>query len=311
MRVLVVGAGGVGGYFGARLARAGVSVTFLARGAHLEAIRRHGLRVRSSADGEWIVKVDATGDAQRLAPADVVLFCVKSFDTQTAAEAIAPAIGPETAVVSLQNGVDNEEALGRVLGPGHAVGGVAWVFAAIESPGVIVHRLGGRLAFGELDGRPSPRLERLQAAFTSAGVAAEVSKDITRVLWEKYLLIGAQAGMTALTRAPIGVIRSTAETWLMYRRLVEELAALGLASGVRLAPDVVDSIVRDAGALAPTVFSSLHTDLTQGRRLELEALHGHALRLGQRLGVATPMLFAVYAALRPHVDGATTRGAPE
>ena len=286
MRVLVVGAGGVGGYFGARLARAGVSVTFLARGAHLEAIQRHGLRVRSSADGEWTVKVDATGDAQPLAPADVVLFCVKSFDTQTAAEAIAPAIGPETAVVSLQNGVDNEEALGRVLGPGHAVGGVAWVFAAIESPGVIVHRLGGRLAFGELDGRPSPRLERLQAAFTSAGVAAEVSKDITRVLWEKYLLIGAQAGMTALTRAPIGVIRSTAETWLMYRRLVEELAALGLASGVRLAPDVVDSIVRDAGALAPTVFSSLHTDLTQGRRLELEALHGHALRLGQRLGVA-------------------------
>ena len=311
MRVLVVGAGGVGGYFGARLARAGVSVTFLARGAHLEAIQRHGLRVRSSADGEWTVKVDATGDAQRLAPADVVLFCVKSFDTQTAAEAIAPAIGPETAVVSLQNGVDNEEALGHVLGPGHAVGGVAWVFAAIESPGVIVHRLGGRLAFGELDGHPSPRLERLQAAFTSAGVAAEVSKDITRVLWEKYLLIGAQAGMTALTRAPIGVIRSTAETWLMYRRLVEELAALGLASGVRLAPDVVDSIVRDAGALAPTVFSSLHTDLTQGRRLELEALHGHALRLGQRLGVATPMLFAVYAALRPHAEGATTRGAPE
>ena len=311
MQVLVVGAGGVGGYFGARLARAGVSVTFLARGAHLEAIERHGLRVRSSADGEWTIKVDATGDAQRLAPADVVLFCVKSFDTQTAAEAIAPAIGPETAVVSLQNGVDNEETLGRALGPGHAVGGVAWVFAAIESPGVIVHRLGGRLAFGELDGRPSPRLERLQAAFTTAGVAAEVSKDITRVLWEKYLLIGAQAGMTALTRAPIGVIRSTAETWLMYRRLVEELAALGLASGVRLAPDVVDSIVRDAAALAPTVFSSLHTDLTQGRRLELEALHGHALRLGQRLGVSTPMLFAVYAALRPHADGATPRGAPE
>jgi 2-dehydropantoate 2-reductase len=311
MRVLVVGAGGVGGYFGARLARAGASVTFLARGAHLEAIQHHGLRVRSSADGEWTVKVDAMGDAQRLAPADVVLFCVKSFDTQAAAEAIAPAIGPETAVVSLQNGVDNEETLGRVMGPGHAVGGVAWVFAAIESPGVIVHRLGGRLAFGELDGRPSPRLERLQAAFTTAGVAAEVSKDITRVLWEKYLLIGAQAGMTALTRAPIGVIRSTAETWLMYRRLVEELAALGVASGVRLAPDVVDSIVRDAAALAPTVFSSLHTDLTQGRRLELEALHGHALRLGQRLGVSTPMLFAVYAALRPHADGATTRGAPE
>ena len=311
MRVLVVGAGGVGGYFGARLARAGVPVTFLARGPHLQAIQRDGLRVRSAADGEWSVKVDATGDPRGLPAADVVLFCVKSFDTAAAAESIRPAIGPETAVVSLQNGVDNENTLARALGPGHAVGGVAWVFAAIEAPGVIVHRLGGRLAFGELDGRPSPRLERLQAAFTTAGVSAEVAKDIMRVLWEKYLLICAQAGMTARARAPIGVIRSTPETWRMYRRLVEELAALALASGVRLSPDVVDSTMRDAAALAPTVFSSLHTDLIQERRLELEALHGHAIRLGERLGVETPMLFAVYAGLRPHADGVTTRGAPE
>ena len=311
MRVLVVGAGGVGGFFGARLARAGVAVTFLARGPHLDAIQRDGLRVRSVTDGEWTVKVDATGDPRGLAPADVVLFCVKSFDTETAAAAILPAIGPETAVVSLQNGVDNEDALARALGPGHAVGGVAWVFAAIEAPGVIVHRLGGRLAFGELDRRSSPRLERLRAAFTSAGVAAEVPTDITRVLWEKYLLICAQAGMTALTRAPIGVIRSVPESWRMYRRLVEELAALAQASGVHLAPDVVDSVVRDASALDPAVYSSLHHDLTQGRRLELEALHGHAVRLGERLGVPTPMLFAVYAALRPHADGAAGRGAPE
>jgi 2-dehydropantoate 2-reductase len=144
MRVLVVGAGGVGRFFGARLARAGVPVTFLARGPHWDAIRRDGLRVRSAADGEWTVKVDATDDPRELTPVDVVLFCVKSFDTPAAAEAIRPAIGPETAVVSLQNGVDNEDALARSLGAGHAVGGVAWVFAAIEAPGVIVHRLGGR-----------------------------------------------------------------------------------------------------------------------------------------------------------------------
>ena len=303
MRVLVVGAGGVGGYFGARLARAGVPVTFLARGAHLQAIQREGLRVRSAADGDWTVKVDAIGDPQQLSPADVVLFCVKAFDTESAATAIRSAIGPETAVVSLQNGVDNEETIGRALGPGHAVGGVAWVFAAIEAPGVIVHRLGGRLAFGELGGGPSPRLERLQAAFTGAGVPSEVSADITRVLWEKYLLICAQAGMTALARAPIGVIRAVPESWQMYRRLVEEVAALGRASGVRLADDAVDRTVRDAAALAPHVYSSLYTDLVQGRRLELDALFGHAVRLGERLGVATPTLFAVYAALRPHVDG--------
>jgi 2-dehydropantoate 2-reductase len=310
MRVLVVGAGGVGGYFGARLARAGVPVTLLARGPHLDAIQRDGLRIRSVSDGEWTVKVASTSDPRTLAPADAVLFCVKSFDTASAAEAIRPAVGPETAVVSLQNGVDNEEALARALGPDHAVGGVAWVFAAVEAPGVIVHRAGGRLAFGELDGRTSPRLQRLQAAFTEAGVTAQLSTDITRVLWEKYLLICAQAGMTALSRATIGAIRATPESWRMYRTLVEELAALAKASGVRLAADVVETTVKDAAALAPGVYSSLHHDLTQGRKLELEALHGHAVRLGERLGVATPMLFAVYAALRPHADGAADRGAP-
>jgi len=154
MRVLVAGAGGVGGYFGARLVRAGTPVTFLARGAHLEAMRRDGLRVRSAVDGEWVVKADAVSDVGNQPPVDVVLFCVKSFDTESAAAAIRPVVGPDTAVVSLQNGVDNEEAIDRVLGAGHAVGGVAYVFATIESPGVIAHRLAGRVVFGELLAEP-------------------------------------------------------------------------------------------------------------------------------------------------------------
>jgi 2-dehydropantoate 2-reductase len=303
MRILVAGAGGVGGYFGVRLARAGTTVTFLARGGHLEAIRRDGLRVRSAVDGEWTVRAEAVADAAELPPVDAVLFCVKSFDTERVAAAIRPAVGPETAVVSLQNGVDNEDILERVLGPGHAVGGVAYVFASIESPGVIVHRLAGRVVFGELDGRPRPRLERLRDAFAAAGVPADVSTDIRRALWEKYLMISAQAGLTALTRVPIGVIRAVPETRRMYRRIVEELAALARASAVLLADDVVDTIVKAADALAPEAFSSLHHDLVHGHRLELEALHGHAVRLGERLGVPTPMVFAVYAALRPHLDG--------
>jgi 2-dehydropantoate 2-reductase len=302
-RILIVGAGGVGGYFGAKLARAGVPVTLLARGAHLETIRRHGLRVRSAIDGESITKVEAVGDVSGLDPVEVVLFCVKSFDTETAAAAIRPVIGSHTAVVSLQNGVDNEETLDRVLGAGHAVGGVAYVFAAIESPGVITHRFAGHVVFGELDGRPSPRLERLQAAFTLAGVRAAVVPDIRRALWQKYLIISAQAGMTSLTRAPIGVIRTVPESWRMYRTIVEELAALGRAAGVPLDGDVVDATVKAAEGLAPEVYSSLHHDLTQGRRLELEALHGHAVRLGEKLGVPTPMVFAVYAALKPYADG--------
>lgn len=307
MRVLIVGAGGVGGYFGAKLARAGVPLTLLARGTHLAAIQRDGLRVRSAIDGDSVAAVTAVADVHGQPPADVVLFCVKSFDTETAAAAIRPAVGPGTAVISLQNGVDNEDTLQRVLGPGHAVGGVAYVFATIESPGVIAHRFAGHLVFGELDGRASPRLEVLRAACEKAGVRAEVSTDIRRALWQKYLMISAQAGMTALTRAPIGVIRAVPESRLMYRRIVEELAALAAASGVALAADAVDSVMKAADGLAAEAYSSLHHDLTQGRRLELEALHGHAVRLGERLGVPTPMVFAVYAALKPHLDGRPAR----
>ena len=303
MRVLVVGAGGVGGFFGARLARSGVPVTFLARGAHLAAMQRSGLRVKSTADGEWVVPVDAVADVAGRPPADVVLFCVKSFDTDSAAAALRPAVGPATAVVSLQNGVDNEERLDRVLGPGHAVGGVAYVFAALEAPGVIAHRLYGRVVIGELDGRPSARLQALHEAFTRAGIPADVVPDIRRVLWEKYLLITAQAGMTALVRAPIGVVRAVPETWWMYRAIVEELAALARAEGVSLPAGVVDTVVKAADGLAPEARSSLFDDLEQGRRLELEALHGHAVRLGERHGIPTPMVFAVYAALKPHAGG--------
>src|SRR5207249_3101261 len=162
------------------------------------------------------------------------LFCVKSFDTRTAAEALSPALGPDTGVVSLQNGVDNEEILDEVLGLGRALGGAAFVFATIESPGLIAHTLLGRIVFGELDGRVSARATRLRDALAAAGVPVEISADIRRVLWEKYLLISAQAGTTALTRSPIGVIRETPETWRMYRRIVEELAALAGAAGVTL-----------------------------------------------------------------------------
>ena len=299
MRFVVFGAGGVGGYFGARLARAGQDVTVVARGAHLDALRRQGLRVRSAVEGEYVVSVRAVDHVDGLPPAEVVLLCVKSFDTESALEALRPLIAPETAVLSLQNGVDNEETIDTVLGPGHALGGVAYVFAGIESPGVIAHTFAGRIVFGEMDGRLTPRAERLRQALAAAGIPAQLSPDIRRALWEKYLMISAQAGMTALTRCPIGVIRDTPETWWLYRMIVEELAALGRAAGVALPPDAVETVMDQARGLAPHLYSSLHHDLTQGKRLELEALHGHAVRLGERLGVPTPSVFAVYAALKP------------
>jgi 2-dehydropantoate 2-reductase len=303
MRIAVVGAGGVGGYFGAKLARAGETVVVLARGAHLDAIRRHGLRVRSVVEGEFAAKVEAVESFDGQPPVDMALFCVKAFDTEAAAAALRPVVGPGTGVLSLQNGVDRVEALDAILGAGAALGGAAYVFAAIEAPGVIVHRFAGRIVFGEMDGRPSERATRLRYALAAAGVPVELSPDVRRVLWEKYLLISAQAGMTALSRAPVGVLRDTPESWRMYRRIVEELAALARATGVGLGGDAVETVMRQAAAVAPEATSSLHHDLTQGRRLELEALHGHAVRLGERHGVPTPMVFAVYAALKPHAAG--------
>jgi len=303
MRIAVVGAGGVGGYFGAKLARAGESVVMLARGPHLDAIRRDGVRVRSAVEGEFVAKVDAVASFDGQPPADMVLFCVKSFDTRAAAAMVAPILGPSTGVVSLQNGVDNEETLEEILGAGRALGGAAYVFASMAAPGVIAHTFGGRLAFGEMDGRVSERASALRDALVRAGVPTDLTADIKRVLWEKYLLISAQAGMTSLTRCPAGVLRATPECWAMYRRIVEELAALARAVGVTLTADVVESVMRQAAAVAPEAYSSLHFDLTHGKPLELEALHGHAVRLGERHRVPTPMVFAVYATLKPHAAG--------
>ena len=304
MRIVMLGAGGVGGYFGAKLARAGEDVSFVARGAHLAAIRERGLRVRSVSDGDWVVRCRAVEDPKGEPPADVVFLTVKANDTEAVLERVRPVVGPDTAVISLQNGVQSADAIARVLGPGHAIGGVAYVFAIIEAPGVIAHRLLGRIKLGELDGSPTARTERIVQTLARAQIPAELATDIRRVLWEKYLMICAQAGMTALARVPTGVLRAHPPTWAMYRAIVAEVATVGRAEGVALAPDVVDAVMANAAGLADTAFSSLHHDLVHGKPLELDALHGHLVRLGARHGVPTPMASAVYAALLPHAAGA-------
>ena len=304
MKLVVVGAGGVGGYFGGKLQRRGTAVTFVARGAHLEALRRRGLTIRSATEGEWSAPATAVEHLAGQPTADAVLLCVKSFDTEEAVEAIRPVVGPDTAVLSLQNGVDNEAKIDAALGAGHAVGGVAYVFATIEGPGVIAHTQGGRIVLGELDGQARPRTERLREALTAAGVPTELSPDIRRALWDKYLAITAQAGMTALTRKPVGVIRANPECWTLFRLLLEELAAIAAAEKIGLAPDVVERILTGVSGLKPDTTSSMYYDLTHGKRLELEALQGHALRLAERHGLPAPTLFAVYAALKPHAGPA-------
>ncbi|MCI0549189.1 MAG: 2-dehydropantoate 2-reductase, partial [Candidatus Rokubacteria bacterium] len=240
MRIVVMGAGGTGGYFGAKLARAGEDVTFVARGAHLVAIRTHGLRVKSAREGEWVVHSPAVDSLAGAPPADLVLFCVKSFDTETAAAALRPVMGETTGVLSIQNGVDNEERLAQSLGPGHVIGGTTQVFSTIEAPGVIAHSLLGRIVFGELDGRRTPRAEAFLQACARAGIPAELSPRIRTALWEKYVHLTAHSGMTAVTRCPAGVIRALPETRRLYRQLLEEMAALAEAEAAGLAPGAVE-----------------------------------------------------------------------
>jgi 2-dehydropantoate 2-reductase len=212
-------------------------------------------------------------------------------------------IGPGTGVLSIQNGVDNEEKLIRILGAGHVLGGMAQVFATIEDPGVIRHVQLGRIVFGEMDGVETPRARAFLAACQRAGIPAELSGDVARTLWEKYVFLTAHAGMTALTRCPVGVLRRLPGTRLMYRRLLEEMAAVARAAGIALADGFVDGAFKLLEGMAEQFSSSLLHDLTRGKRLELDALHGHAVRLGERYGVPTPTVFAVYASLLPYQDG--------
>jgi 2-dehydropantoate 2-reductase len=253
------------------------------------------------------VSAPAVEKLDGVAPVDLVLFCVKSFDTEAAAATLAPALGPGTGVLSIQNGVDNEDTLVRILGPGRVLGGMAQVFATLDGPGVIRHVQLGRIVFGEMDGRPTPRAQAFLAACQRAGIPAELSADVARTLWEKYAFLTAHAGMTAVTRCPTGILRRLPQTRLMYRRLLEEMVTVAAAEGVALGEGYVEQSFKLLDGMAEAFASSLHFDLTQGKRLELEALQGHAVRLGERHGVPTPTLFAVYAALLPHRDGPAPR----
>lgn len=306
MRLVIVGAGGTGGYFGAKLAKAGEDVTFLARGAHLNAIREHGIQIRSAVEGEWQVPVRAVETLHGQPPADLVLFCVKSFDTESAAELVKPVIGPSTGVLSIQNGVDNEETISRILGPGHVMGGVAYVFSNIEAPGVIVHHQFGRIVFGEMDGAISSRGAAFADACRHAAIPAKMVTDIGKTLWRKYLSIAPIAGATALTRLPVKFIREIPETHRLWQMQVEELLTLASHENVGLEPDMMERCTKFLESLAPTNYSSLYQDLVQGKRLELGAMHGYAVRLGIRHSIPIPAMFLVYAALKPYIGGAPT-----
>jgi 2-dehydropantoate 2-reductase len=305
MRLAVLGSGGIGGYYGALLARGGHDVAFIARGAHLEALQQHGLTVRTP-EGESTIRVNAVADTKSLAPVDLVLFCVKSYDTEPAAHALAPLMARDTAVVTLQNGVDNVQAIGSVVGSGAVLSGAVYVALQLAVPGVILRTGGeGKIVLGEPSGAMTERVRRIAEAFQQSRVPHEVSTDINRVLWEKFLFIAGIGGVTALARSGIGPLLATAEGRLLLTAACEEIAAVALGEGVALPADAADRAIRQAATLPPQWRSSMARDLADGRRLEVEALSGAVVRRGLKLGVPTPVHRTIAACLSVHQPSAS------
>ncbi len=305
MRIVIMGAGGLGGYFGARLAAAGNDVAFVARGAHLAAIRERGLRVESALGDLHLHDVVATDDPATLAPADVVMIAVKLWDTEVAAEAVKPLVRPGTAVVSFQNGVGKDEVLTRILGRDAVIGGVSQIGVVIASPGVVRHTgTMAKLIFGELDNARTARVEALLSACVAAGVDAEIAPDINLAIWEKFAFLVPMSACTAAMRSTIGPIRANPRTRAFLLDVMREVVAVGRALGVRLAEDFIEERMAFIETLPPQMTASMQGDLARGNRLELPWLSGAVVELGRRTGVPTPLNRAVADILALHVDGA-------
>ncbi|MCH8197314.1 MAG: 2-dehydropantoate 2-reductase [Proteobacteria bacterium] len=304
MKIAMLGSGGVGGYFGARLAASGEEVTFIARGAHLAAMRENGLELKSGLGDVHIQPTDATDDTAAVGPVDTIVIAVKLWDTEEAGRAALPMIGPGTTVVSLQNGVECNDILGPIVGGGRLIGGIAHIAATIEAPGVISH-LGtmGRITIGELGGGTSDRIAALHDACVEAGIETATSDDIERVIWEKFVFLVGLSGTTALRRQPIGPIREDEDGRALLLSVMAEAVAVGRAKGIGLDAGFAEERLRFIDGLPDDMAASMYHDLMRQNRLELDWLSGAVVRFGAGLGVATPLNRVIYAALKPYAAG--------
>lgn len=305
MKIAMMGAGGVGGFFGGRLARAGFDVSFIARGPHLAAMRAHGLAIENEPQGDiHVPRVRVTDDPATLGRVDIVILSVKLWDTETAARQIVPLVGPETGIVSLQNGVIKDDILRRQFGDAAVMGGVGYVATHVSRPGVI-HQTGTmqRVVLGEYDGRKSARARFLHDALQRAGVEAELSPDVRRAIWEKYVFLVGLSGATATMRMPIGPIRANAQARAFLLELMREAVAVGRAHGVGLPGDYAENRMAFADGLPPDMTSSMHHDLERGNPLEVNWLSGGVVQLGNAKGVPTPANRAVCDILALHAAG--------
>lgn len=304
MRIAVFGAGAVGGYFGARLADGGRDVVFIARGRHLDAIRQTGLRIESPNGNLTIHPAQAADDPASVGPVDYLMFAVKLFDTEAVAEACRPMVGPDTTVLALQNGVETEEILGRVLGERHVLGGTVYISAVVAEPGLI-RQTGGfaRMIFGELDGSMSKRGKAFEAACKAAGIDAVFSPAVTTEIWMKFIVLVALSGATTVTRKPVGLLRADPDTRMLLYNAIAEAVAVGRARGVTLPGDAVERQMAVLDGWPPEMVASMLHDLDGGRRMELDHFSGAVARLGRQYGVPTPVHDTLYAALKPYKDG--------
>jgi 2-dehydropantoate 2-reductase len=301
MRIAVIGAGGVGGYYGALLAQAGHDVLFFARGAHRAAMLAAGQLQVHSVHGDLLVSpVRIVDDPRGLPPADWILVAVKTFDSEDAARTIRPLVGPTTTVTSLQNGIDAAERIGAVISPDHLLGAATWISSYIDSPGIIRQVSPfRRVVLGEFDGSITSRAQQIAEALSAAGVDVSVTEDIGRVLWTKFLFISAISGVGAVTRLPVGDYRHVPASRRLLRQLMEEVRAVAQAAGVLLAPEVVDETMSLVDSSPADMKASLQRDVESGRPSELESMIGVLVERGGALGVPTPAAGFVYAALLP------------
>jgi 2-dehydropantoate 2-reductase len=308
MKIAIFGSGGVGGYYGAKLVRAGHDVTFIARGAHLAAMRERGLEIRSPALGDFTVAVSAESDPARVGPVDLAIVAVKAYDNETALPLIAPMVGQQTAVLPLQNGVDTPGLLAARYGESAVLGGVTYIATALAAPGVIeqtgTHR---RIVFGEVFGalpRLSSRVRDIQQALAGADIQAEAVEDGRVPIWEKFIFLVSLAGFTGASRLPIGPLWSDPAIRERFLDGCREIERLARAEGVPVAPDIVERITGYVGGIPGTMRSSLLIDLAQGKRIEVEELQGSVVRRAARVGVPVPIMSTLYAVLKPWAAGA-------
>jgi 2-dehydropantoate 2-reductase len=294
-------AGAVGGYFGARLAAAGHDVTFIARGAHRNAIRTNGLRIESPLGNLHLKDAKATDDPREVGPVDIVLFAVKLWDTESAAELARPLIGPDTRLITFQNGVDSVERIAPIVGADHVAGGIAYIASVIERPGVIAHTSEfARMRCGRVDGKPDAMLEAFAKAANAAAIDIATSAQINADRWRKFTFLAAFSSITSATRQPVGVILADPDMKAFLRRLMEEVVAVARASGVDLGGGFVDEQMKFVEGTPYGMKASMAHDLDRGNRLELDWLAGKVVELGRKLKVAVPANEAVYAILKPY-----------